>query len=44
MKKYMNFILIFFVMLLSIISFVSAKENNLKNKIIVIDAGHGGIG
>lgn len=28
-------------MLLSIISFVSAKENNLKNKIIVIDAGHG---
>lgn len=44
MKKYMGFILFSFTLLLSVIGYVSAKENKLKDKVILIDPGHGGIG
>ena len=44
MKKYMSFIMFSFTILLTVIGFVSAKENKLKDKVIIIDPGHGGIG
>lgn len=41
MKKYMSFILFSFSLLLIIVGYVSAKENKLKEKVILIDPGHG---
>lgn len=41
MKKYTNFILIIFILLIGSINFVLAKDNNLVGKTIVIDPGHG---
>ena len=37
----MSFIMFSFTILLTVISFVSAKENKLKDKVILIDPGHG---
>lgn len=42
MKKYVLFIFIFFLILVSFITNLSAKDQNiLKNKIILLDIGHG---
>lgn len=41
MKKYTNFILIIFILVIGSINFVFAKDNNLKGKVIVLDPGHG---
>lgn len=43
MKKYMSFILFSFLLLLTVVGFASAKENKLKDKVILIDPGHGNL-
>ena len=41
MKKYMSFILFSLLLLLTVVGFASAKENKLKDKVILVDPGHG---
>lgn len=39
----MSFILFSFLLLLTVVGFASAKENKLKDKVILIDPGHGNL-